>query len=203
MVHQVALIACHDCDLLHRLGSVPQKGSVKCSRCGAVLIKHDRNTMEHTLALACAGLILFVLANVFPLLSLEFEGQVIESALFTGVQDLYFQDSWLLAGLVLLTTIIVPLTELVTSLYILLPLKYGRVSWQSARLFRLLHILYPWSMMEVFMLGILVSMVKLGHIATIIPGIALWSFGALIFVLAAINATMDPEAIWTKITPVK
>ncbi len=81
----------------------------------------------------------------------------------------------------------------------LLPLKLGRVPWQLARVFRLLRHIEPWSMMEIFLIGILVSLVKLADMANIIPGLALWSFGVLILVLAAANAALDPRIVWDRV----
>lgn len=199
MAHHGSLIACHECDLLHRLNRIGKTGTVRCSRCNAVLIKLERKNPDYLLALAITGLILFAMANCFPLLSLKFEGQLVKANLISGVLDLIDHDMWMLAGLVFLTSIAIPLVELTVTLYLFLPLRFNRVPWQTSHIFRFIHSLYPWSMMEVFMLGILVSIVKLGDLATIVPGIALWSFGCLIFILAAINATMNPNMIWEQL----
>jgi paraquat-inducible protein A len=82
--------------------------------------------------------------------------------------------------------------------YILVPLKFGRVPGSLPRVLRFLHSMGPWSMMEVFMVGILVSVVKLAKMAIIIPGISLYSFLALIFVLTAMTVSLDSHLIWHK-----
>ena len=75
----------------------------------------------------------------------------------------------------------------------------NRLPWKLSRVFRLLLTLRPWGMMEVFMLGILVSVVKLGKMATIVPGVALWSFALLIIVLAAATAALDRRMVWDRL----
>jgi paraquat-inducible protein A len=192
------LIACHDCDLIQRLPVPPEGATLRCIRCGAVLIQKKRNSIDRTLALAVAGLVLFILANAFPFLAFKLEANVRQTTLITGIKELYTQDLVMLAILVLITTVLVPLVQMVCMLYVLLPLKIGRIPAKLPQVFRFGRTLQPWSMMEVFMLGILVSVVKLAKMATIIPGIALYSFLALIFVLAAMAASLDPHLVWEK-----
>ena len=190
------LMVCHDCDLLHRIPVVPEGMMATCCRCGTVLAKPKRNSVERSLALAVAGLVLLVLANSFPFLGFKIQGQVRETLLLTGIQELYLQDMRLVAILVLITTVLAPLAQLLALLYILLPLKLNRTAPGMFRVFRWLRTIEPWSMMEVFMLGILVSVVKLAKMAQIIPGIASFCFMALIFVLAACMASLDPHVVW-------
>jgi len=71
-----SLIACHECDLIHRVKPLPEKGIANCTRCGSVLYRHKPNSIDRTLALSMAGLVLFVLANSFPFLALKMESQV-------------------------------------------------------------------------------------------------------------------------------
>ena len=101
-----------------------------------------------------------------------------------------------MAILVLITTVLAPLAQLLALIYILLPLKLNRRAPGMFQVFRWLRTIEPWSMMEVFMLGILVSVVKLAKMAQIIPGIASFCFMALIFVLAACMASLDPHVVW-------
>ena len=191
-------IACHECDVIHRIKPLPAKVAAHCIRCGALLYKHKPNSLERTLAFAFAALILFILANSFPFLGLKIGAQVRETSLITGIHELYVQDKQVIAILVLLTTVLVPFTQMMCLFYILLPLKFGRVPNRLPNVFRFLNSVGPWSMMEVFMVGILVSVVKLAGMAKIIPGISLYSFLALIFVLTAMTVSLDDHLIWQK-----
>ena len=193
-----SLIACHDCDLIQRLPHISEGGTIQCIRCGAVLHQKIRNSIERTLSLTLAGLVLFGLANAFPFLAFKIGAQVRQTTLLTGIQELYAQGMPELSVIVLLTTVLVPLAQMICMLYILLPLKFKRIPLKLPQVFRFIRHLQPWNMMEVFMLGILVSVVKLAKMAQIIPGVALFSFLALIFVMAAMTASLDSHLIWEK-----
>jgi paraquat-inducible protein A len=194
-----SMIACHDCDLIQKIPSLPEKGTAKCIRCGAVLYQHKPDSLDRTIALTVAGLVLFIVANSFPFLAMKTGGLVRETTLATGIHELYGQEMWEMATLVLLTCLIIPLVQMSCMLYLLVPIKLNRSALYSARVFRFVQHLAPWGMMEVFMLGILVSLVKLGKMATIVPGLAAYSFGLLIFILAASSAALDPHIIWEKL----
>jgi len=193
-----SLIACHDCDLIQRLPHISEAGTIQCIRCGAVLHQKIRNSIERTLSLTLAGLVLFGLANSFPFLAFKIGAQVRQTTLLTGIQELYTQGMPELSVIVLLTTVLVPFAQMICMLYILLPLKFRRIPIKLPQVFRFIRHLQPWNMMEVFMLGILVSVVKLAKMAKIIPGVALFSFLALIFVMAAMTASLDSHLIWEK-----
>jgi len=189
-------IACHDCDLVHHLGEIPLGGSARCARCGAPLHRPKRDSINRTLALTLTGITLYLVANLNPFLGFRIGAQLRETILATGIYQLYQQGMVIIATLVLITVVIVPAIHLLSLLYILVPLKMNQVPRHLTRVFRVYLLLKPWGMMEIFMLGILVSVAKLGKMATIIPGLALFAFLALIFVLAAMSATLDEHQIW-------
>ena len=196
-----SLVACPDCDLLNRLDG-PAAATLLCARCGAVLRRHRPNSIDRTLALVVAALLLFALANAFPFLAMQTGGLVQETTLLSGVHELWRQDLRLLAALVFCTCVLVPAAQLAGLLTILLPLQLGRRPPPgAARILRLVQAAAPWGMMEVFMLGILVALVKLGHMATIVPGVSVFSFAALIVVMAAALSTLDPALIWARLDP--
>jgi paraquat-inducible protein A len=175
---------------------VTEGATAKCRRCAGVLRRRPRNGLEHTLALALAAAVLFVVANSFPFLSFEMKGRVTETTLVTGVVDLYRQGKQELAALVLLTIVLAPLCQIALLLYVLLPLRWNRRPWRLPHAFRILRHAQPWSMMEVFMIGILVAIVKLMGMAHIVPGLALWSFVLLMLVLTGAASSFDPEDVW-------
>jgi len=194
------MIACHECDLLYHLKPMPEGSKAVCPRCGALLYFHKKNSLDRTLSLVIAGLILFFLSNIFPLLEMKSQGLMMKTTLIQGVRALYNQDMPGLSALVFLTCIWIPFVQLSGLFYVLLPLKYNRLAPKTAVVFRLIRKLQPWSMMEVFMLGILVSIIKLAKMGSIIPGLSLYSFGALIIVLAWAAASLDPHIIWEKMS---
>lgn len=193
------LIACHECDLLNAVTAVPAGATAHCARCGSELYSRKKNSIPRTLALTIAGLVLFLQANAYPILIIRSEGVLLKTTLFQSVQALYAQDMWGIAILVFFTCILIPFIQLVGLVYILLPLRMDLQVWKAPTVFRYLRKIQPWGMMEVFMLGILVSIVKLAKMAVVIPGFSLYAFAALAFVLTAAVASLDPYLIWEKI----
>ncbi len=193
------LVACHDCALIQRISVLPKKGVVRCSRCSALLFRSRTNDIDRPLALYLTGMIFFVLANLFPLLTLKFEGQVETTTLLGGVISLYYQEMMGLSLLVLVTTIIVPFVQLSSIIWVLLALKFKIYQKSLPRLLRLLVKVYPWGMMEVFMLGIVVAVVKLSDTSDIVIGVGVYCFGALVFIVAAATSSMDLQLFWERI----
>ena len=194
-----SLIACHDCDFLYRRHPLQFGERATCSRCGALLYQKKRDSLDRTLMLSLAALILFVLANVYPFMTFKISGRVQVSHLITGVEELYAQGFMELSVLVLLASILLPLIKILGTLYILLPLKLNRRPWKAPQIFRLIEALGPWVMMEVYLLGVIVAYVKLVDMATIVLGIALYSFAALIVLVAAAGMTLDPDEVWERL----
>ncbi len=194
-----AITECHECGLLQRNPEIPENGSASCVRCGCVLHRDRPDSLNRTMALTVAGIVLFIVANSFPFLSFQMQGQLTETTLISGVLELYDQGKWEIAAVVLFTSILAPGLQLALLLAVLVPLALKRMPAWLPTLFRLVRTLTPWGMMDVFILGILVSVVKLADMATIIPGTSLFAFGALMFVLAAAQSAMDPDLVWTRV----
>lgn len=193
------ILACKDCDLLNSLPATDRRGTLICARCGAVLHRHRPDSLNRSLALILAALILFVIANSFPFLSIRSGAFSQETTLLTGVGELWRQQLPGLALLILLTCFLIPLSQMVGLLYILTPLKWRHPAPGARHVFRFIQHTSPWGMMEVFMLGILVALVKLGKLATIVPGPSVFAFGLLIFVVAAAVSALDPPLVWEKL----
>jgi paraquat-inducible protein A len=194
-----SIMACHDCGLVHQVRALPDGGAAGCSRCGAVLYRHKRDSIDRALMLTLAALVLFVIANSFPFLTFQLEGRATTSTLMTGVIQLYKDGMWPLALLVFGATILVPLAKLLATVYTLLPLRLGRPVWGLAPVFRASEIMHPWAMMEVYLLGVIVAYVKLSDLARLELGIALFAFVALILVMIAAEVALDPREVWDRV----
>ncbi len=189
-------VACPECDLLQQEVHLPARGVALCQRCKSELYHHTPHGLDRTLALAICGLILYLLANFFPLLGLQLNGTNNSSTLYGAVLALYHEDLLPLAGLVFFTTVLVPGLELLCYLYLLLPLRFGRRAPYFKTVFRLLQAMHPWGMIEVLMLGVLVAVVKLAAVATVMPGIALWSAAGLMIIFSAVAQSFNPRDVW-------
>ncbi|WP_430734705.1 PqiA/YebS family transporter subunit [Halodesulfovibrio aestuarii] len=193
---------CHDCGLTQALPEMKEGTKAICTRCGSLLFQKTKDTTQRTLSLAITGLILFAIANAYPFLSMQVEGRVQETTLVTGIIWLFTNGMQGLSALVLFTSIIVPLLQLIALIFILTPIQFGQLAPKTGVIFRTVRHLMPWSMMEVFLLGILVSMIKLGKMATIVPGTAIWAYTGLILILVTAFSGLNPHDIWKRL-PIK
>lgn len=193
---QPRLMACHECDLLQRIGPMEVGQTALCRRCGAVLYTHKPGSFDRSLALTLAGLILFGVANAYPLLEIKSGSLYQASTLMGSVLTLFDGGNWPIGVVVFLTAFLFPLLELTCMLFILVPLRMTKKPWRLPSMLTFIQSIRPWGMMEVFMLGILVSVVKLIKMVKVIPGLSLYAFAVLIFVLAAVATSFDYHHAW-------
>jgi paraquat-inducible protein A len=193
---ETSIIVCHQCDLLQQLVPLQPGGVARCRRCKGILYRNLPDSLNRTLAFTLGATVFFVVANVYPIMGIEMQGNPSETNLYGAVRSLWDQEMHLISALVGITTILLPAAELCMMTYLLLNLRLKRVPTGIPLMLRILQHIRPWSMVEVFMLGVLVSLVKLTSSSTIIPGIALWSFGCLTFMLAAMASAFNPHDVW-------
>jgi len=193
------LIACPGCDLLHRHRALPPGATARCRRCGHRLYAHKTQGIHYSLALTLASAMFFLLANVFPFLSIEVQGVSREISVLSAAIELFHRG---MPGLGLFAAAVIfvfPLLHLAGMLTVLLPVFRGR-SPQTARMaMRLVSLLAPWSMMEIYMLGVLVSLVKLATLADIHYGTAFWAFGALVVTNTLAAMSIDRDCLWRRL----
>lgn len=145
--------------------------------------------------MAVAALITLVIAQCFPIIALNAQGMSSQATLLDAVSSLWTGQMQIVAAVVFFTTTLFPLTELLALLYVLLPLRAGSVPPGFRHVIRLLQWLRPWGMVEVFMLGVLVTTVKMISLARVNPGAGLFAFGALTVLLALVSR-FDPHRLW-------
>lgn len=198
MSNDACLSACPECDLLVRDAAATDAREIHalCPRCGAHLYRSGGNSLENTLALACGALVLLVAANAFPVVGLDIQGQRIETTVVGAAISLWREGMQIVAVLVLLTTTVLPLLELTALVWMVLPLRFGKRPPGFSRVFRILRMAHPWAMVEVFIMGILVALVKLAHLADVLPGAAAWCFGGLMLLLTILTAVVEPRDLW-------
>ena len=182
--------------MLHGYEQLPNGEKACCSRCGATLYKGIPNSIERSLALYSAALICFFMANSFPFLSLQFNGRVEENVLISGAIALYRFGMGELGMLVFLTSTLFPLAVIAGMVYLLSSLRAGIHPPGMNWILRMVRLLTPWSLLGVFMLGVLLSIVKLQELAEIIPGLSLYSYIALLLLYSAALANFDWQTVW-------
>ncbi len=191
-----ALIVCHACDLVHRRSAHDLNARIRCVRCRAELYRTSSAGIDTAIALAITASVLLLLSNAFPLVALEVNGTTRTTTLLGAAWGLYGQGYGAISALVLATTVLVPLFQIGALLYVLLSVRTSREPRGQNELFRALTRVRPWAMPEVFMLGALVALVKLSAMAQVVPGIALFAYGALMLTLAGLTSITPTEQFW-------
>jgi paraquat-inducible protein A len=190
------LLACPQCDLLQKHAHSAARNGARCRRCGAIVVLPRHASIDRPLALALTCAQVFVLANVFPLVSMNVHGDTISTTMPRAVWALHQHHMTGLALLVFLTTLLAPAIQIATILTLLVCLRLRRGQRHFARLFRLVQAFRVWEMIDVLMLGILVALVKLAALATVVPGVALWSFAALLVLLTLLSSSFSTRDLW-------
>ncbi len=194
------LIACHDCDYLHKIEPLPPRGKALCVRCGAKLYQNIPNSLNRCLALNLTALMLLILANLFPFISLKAGGRLEETIFISGTISLIQHGMPDLGILVFVTSCLFPFLTVSGMLYILIPIKFQYQPWNMARIYRMVNALTPWSLLGVFMLGLLLAFIKLIELADVIPGVSLGFFSVLLIIISAARTNLDPSIIWPLLT---
>jgi paraquat-inducible protein A len=193
------LVACPECDALQQTPELAPGYAADCVRCGAELFRNKPKSLETTLAFILAASVAFAIANAFPLMEIDAHGVKSSSTLY-GLVETLFATGWpSVALLVLVTVILVPLAQLATSLYILVPLKLGRVPLHLSAAVRTLDGIWRWGMVEVFLLGAIVSLVKLTKVADVDMGLAFYAVGAYALLIAAAVSAFDAHSLWERV----
>ncbi|MGV8073781.1 MAG: paraquat-inducible protein A [Syntrophobacteraceae bacterium] len=193
------LKACPDCDLLQRVPALPPGGTARCIRCGRRLAVDRPGSLERTLALAVAAAIALVLSNLTPLLGLSAVGRTASTTILGGAWRMWVEGQPITAFIVAFCTVIAPGVYLGFMLVVLPALRLSPAPPWAGRLLRWSAMYQPWAMVEVMMLGVLVALIKIADLATVVPGIAMFSVGALVLLFAAMSANFAPQEIWDRI----
>lgn len=203
MAHQEQLIAeqrdwlvCHDCGTLQAIIPITKDLEMACSNCGNALQVGVGPWVDKATALAVTAMILFISANLFMFLTLKLAGSEQGITIISGVIALADREHWILASLVLVTIFLLPLFEAFALLYLLIPYRLKRRLPGQVQVFRWLVRLQPWIMLDVFLLGVLVTTVKLGDAAEVTIGPGLPLFFALVCVLQMAYWLINKNQLW-------
>jgi paraquat-inducible protein A len=196
------LVGCHECDMLLRKPELATGDRAECPRCGFVLYSHNHQIIRRSLALVIAALLLYVPANFLPIMQINVLGQSSEDTIWSGVLSLYNSGGLLksIALVVFLCSMVIPLIKLLIQFFVLLSIRLDVGRSFGLLLYRTYHHLKEWGMLEVYLMGILVSIVKLIDIASPTLDFGLACFVALLLVQVWLEVTMEPHQIWTALS---
>jgi paraquat-inducible protein A len=193
------VVACETCGLVQRVEPLSKGAAAECFRCGAFLgVRRSSASLHVTAALSLAALVLYVPANIYPILRMEFYGAHSDSTIWDGVVSLAQSNQWVVAAIVFMASLVIPLLKLAGLFFLVISTiarKGRRLRWRT-NLYRFIDAVGPWAMLDVFLLAVLVALVKLGQLATVVPGPGLFAFtGVVVFTMLA-SAAFEPKLIW-------
>jgi paraquat-inducible protein A len=186
--------------LVHTLEPLGPGTVANCRRCGSLIARRTAGSLHMTAAFSLAAIILFVPANIFPILKLDMYGATTENTVWQGAVLLYKDGDLVIAVVVFLASILIPLLKLLGLFFLVVSTKLNQRRWKMPKtwIYRIIESIGRWAMLDVFVLAILVSLVKLQRLATIMPGQGLLAFGLVVVLTLFASASFDPQLIWEK-----
>ena len=192
-------VACECCDLLVEIPPLIRGRRADCPDCGLELERDLPGAVEKTLALSVASLLLYVVAQSATFMSFELDGLSQNAQVLTGIFALFADGKWPLASLILLTAVVAPLLWILVLLYLAVPMQFGRLPPAVVPAMRFRAWISSWSMLEVFLLAVLVTYVKLVSVASIGIGPGAWTFAGLLVTTTWAGAAFDARLVWDRL----
>lgn len=192
------ITACKTCGLLQRIGELRPGTSAECCRCGSIVGERKADSLSRTAAFALAALILYIPANIYPILRMEYYGAYSESTVWDGCATLFQNGQWVVAVIVFCASILIPLFKLLGLFFLAVTTQLKSAHRQRERTWvcRIIDAIGPWAMLDVFLLSVLVALVKLERLATVLPGPGILAFTAVVVMTILASASFDPNLIW-------
>lgn len=190
-----APVICEFCDAVYQRTRLAAHERARCACCGAELYRDKHHDPDVMLALTLASLVVFMIANAFPIVILEANGVRNQTTLIHAVVTAYDSGMGPLAIITAACVFLFPLLQISLFAWLLLPLRAGRVPPGFVGAMHALRQMAPWSMVEVFLIGALVAVVKLSIMATVIPQTGLWAFAVLTCLITALHS-FDLHQLW-------
>ncbi|MGD8519711.1 MAG: paraquat-inducible protein A [Desulfobacterales bacterium] len=198
MAKNLSMVSCHSCHLLSRMRSDHHAGHMTCPRCGAALHPRKANSIARTWALILAALICYIPANVLPITYVTSLGNVQSDTIMSGVIYFIHSGNWPIALVIFVASIFVPLAKLFILTFLLISVQ-RKTTWRQkdrTRLYRITEAIGRWSMVDIYVVTILVALVKMGALATIDAGSGAVFFGAVVVITMFAAMSFDPRLIW-------
>jgi paraquat-inducible protein A len=194
---------CHFCDTLHESAPILEGKAALCSCCGAVLYQNRPASLVRANAFSITALILMVLVHSFPFLVMDAAGIRTSLNLASAAKALIDEGSPMLGIAIVVFTILTPLILAGGLVYVCGPLLFGKKAPGAMLVAKWMNKTEPWNMVEVFLLGVLVSLLKLDKVAEVHFGVGFWAFGALMLCIAAAVSGIDREELWDRLEVAK
>jgi paraquat-inducible protein A len=192
------LVVCHTCGLVQRRAETPPGTVAECARCGAALGGHKRHSLARTAAFSLAALVFYAPANLYPIVEMDMYGAHSETTVWQGCVALFEHGDTLVALVVFVASILSPVLKLLALFLLVGMAAIGSTRWRRGRtwIYRSVEVMGPWAMLDVFLVAVLVALVKLGQLATVIPGRGLIAFTAVVVLTIIASTSFDQTLIW-------
>ena len=195
---QLGLVSCHDCHLLNCIPKISAHEFAYCSRCGGELHQRKPNSIVRTWALLIAAMVFYIPANVLPMTITSALGTTQADTIMSGVIYFVTSGSWEIALVIFTASIFVPFMKFAILIYLLLSVQFKSIKRPKdrTRLYRFTEAIGRWSMLDIYVVTILVALVKLGFLADIEAGPAAIYFAAVVVTTMIAAESFDPRLIW-------
>jgi len=192
-------VACHLCDVLQESPRLREGDAAYCCHCGERLYRNRPRSLAHATGFSMAALVFMGMTYAFPFITMSTGSMSTKLTLFESVAVLSRETNPLVAVCVFFFTILAPLLLVTGLLYVAAPLRHGIALPGAVAASRMYQRLEPWSMIEVFLLGMIVSLLKLGHLARLEYGVGLWALGGVVLCTAAALGGIDRYELWDRL----
>lgn len=194
------LAGCSTCGLINKLSSLHRN---HCRRCGDPLHLRLPHSLQRTWALLVAAIVMYVPANIYPIMTTTVLGQSNPATIVGGAIELVHKGSWPIAAVIFFASIIVPVGKILVLIWLTIVIrKSGELSANArTKLYRVAEFIGRWSMIDLFVVAILVTLIRAGNLLSITPGPAALAFGAVVILTMLAAMTFDPRLIWDSSQP--
>ncbi len=192
----LGLLGCHVCGLVSRMpdGSDP----LRCPRCHSKVHSRSPNSLARTWALLLTAMMLYIPANLLPMMETTYLGEVTTDTIISGVLLFIEEGDWLVAGIIFSASIVIPILKMASLLYLLISVhrRCALRTKQRALLYRATEVVGRWSMVDVFVVGLLTALVHMGLISNIYPGFGIMAFAGVVILTMLAAMSFDSRLIW-------
>lgn len=196
------LVSCHVC---HKVCHAPVSGLLFafCPRCGGALSLRKTDSLRRTWAFLITAMILYIPANLYPIMTVTSLGKGKPDTILSGIFSLYNQGLWYLALVVFFASIFVPLVKIIGLAFLLLSVQF-KTAWHPILRTRLYHFIEKigrWSMLDVFMVSVMIAVVSLGNVAKVYADVGLRFFGLVVVFTMFATLSFDCRLVWDATSP--
>lgn len=191
-----SLIVCPICDLLQGKASLPKGGKALCGRCGTTLYKSVSSSMFKTLSYTFAAAVMLIPANIYPIMTITRLGRGNEATLLESIELLFEEGSWIIGSLIFFASVFTPIAKILGLFYLSLTVKSAKHQKRKTEIYHVIEYVGRWSMIDVFLIAILVGVVKIEDIANVTVGIGAAAFSLVVVFTILAAHSFDPRVIW-------